>query len=74
MEDAIDLRWQKSSYSGNGGNCVEIAVLPDGRRAVRDSKDPGGTVLVLTAAQWDGLCESLLRSGDKKARPLMVVS
>ena len=30
MEDKINLRWRKSSYSGNGGgNCVEVAV--DGR-------------------------------------------
>ena len=35
--------WRKSSYSGsNGGNCVEVAMLPEDSRAVRDSKDPGG--------------------------------
>jgi hypothetical protein len=51
-----DLAWRKSSYSGTtGGDCVEIAALPEGRRAVRDSKDPGGPVLVLTAGQWAGL-------------------
>lgn len=33
-----DLTWIKSSYSGAGqANCVEVAVLPDGGRAVRDS-------------------------------------
>ena len=44
MEDKIDLRWRKSSYSGNGGgNCVEVAA---GRRVrVRDSQDRAGTVL-----------------------------
>ena len=27
MEDKIDRRWRKSSYSGNGGgNCVEVAA------------------------------------------------
>ncbi|MGH3426729.1 MAG: DUF397 domain-containing protein, partial [Mycobacteriales bacterium] len=31
-----DLRWQKSSYSGSGNNCVEVADLDIGR-AVRDS-------------------------------------
>jgi hypothetical protein len=30
-----------------------------GGRAVRDFKDPGGAVLVLTAAQWSTLAESL---------------
>jgi hypothetical protein len=35
--------WRTSSFSGgNGGNgCVEVAVLPDGEIAVRDTKDRG---------------------------------
>ncbi|MGW8063459.1 DUF397 domain-containing protein [Streptomyces ziwulingensis] len=43
----------KSSYSGeNGGNCVEAApgcpsVVPG-----RDSKNPGGPVLVVGRAAW----------------------
>ena len=42
MENLSNVVWRKSSYSGgNGGDCVEVAVLPDERRAVRDSKDPG---------------------------------
>lgn len=45
--------WRKSSYSsGNGGNCVEIAGNLPGIIAVRDSKNPDGPVLTLTAAQW----------------------
>lgn len=46
--------WRKSSLSnGNGGACVEVAHLPDGRRAVRDSKDRGhGPVLLFTPAEW----------------------
>ena len=44
--------WHKSSYSaGNGGACVEVATSPDSI-AVRDSKDPGGPVLVFTPAEW----------------------
>jgi hypothetical protein len=47
------LTWVKSTYStGTSANCVEIVTLPAGSRAVRDSKDPAGPVLVLTAAQW----------------------
>jgi hypothetical protein len=54
-----DLAWRKSSYSGaTSGNCVEIAALPDGGRAVRDSKDPDGPVLALTARQWTDLAQS----------------
>jgi hypothetical protein len=55
-----DLRWTKSSYSGGtGNNCVEIAALPNGGRAVRDSKNPTGPVLTLTSAQWVELIKSV---------------
>ena len=52
--DGIDrLQWRKSSYSGgNGGACVEVAALPDGTWAVRDSKDPAGPRLAFIPAQW----------------------
>ncbi|MCK9923342.1 DUF397 domain-containing protein [Frankia sp. AgPm24] len=47
------LAWRKSSYSsGNGGNCVEVADLPDGGRAVRHSKHPDGDVLLFTGPEW----------------------
>lgn len=45
------MKWCKSSYSSDDGNCVEVANL-DGQRAVRDSKNPAATVLTFTAAQW----------------------
>ncbi|CAM5594704.1 DUF397 domain-containing protein [Streptomyces atroolivaceus] len=44
-------RWFKSSYSNNGGNCVEVAaefVASRGVVPVRDSKNPGGPVLTVT--------------------------
>jgi hypothetical protein len=48
-----NLTWRKSSYSGsNGGDCVEVAVLSDDGRAVRDSKDPGGPVLAFGPDEW----------------------
>ncbi|MFF2653509.1 DUF397 domain-containing protein [Streptomyces sp. NPDC058045] len=47
-----NLAWVKSSYSGNNGNCVEVAILPGGGRAVRDSKDPSGPNLSFTAREW----------------------
>ena len=46
-----DIQWRKSSYSGNTGNCVEVATA--GRVvAVRDSKDPSGPHLAFTPAEW----------------------
>ncbi len=55
-----DLKWIKSSYSGaEGNNCVEIAALPNNGRAIRDSKNSDGPILVLTAGQWNELVKSL---------------
>jgi Domain of unknown function (DUF397) len=55
-----DLAWKKSPYSsGSGGNCVEVAALPGGGRAIRDSKAPNAGMLLLTPAQWQDLAKSL---------------
>jgi hypothetical protein len=43
--------WKKSSYSGYNGECVEVATGPE-EVMVRDSKNPGGPVLVLTPEAW----------------------
>ncbi|MGW9120310.1 DUF397 domain-containing protein [Streptomyces sp. NPDC055663] len=48
-------RWFKSSYSDNGGNCIEVAanlVVSRGVVPVRDSKNPGGPVLNASAASF----------------------
>ncbi|GAB2523913.1 DUF397 domain-containing protein [Nocardia heshunensis] len=45
-------RWFKSSRSGAGKECVEVAFLPTGRVGVRDSKNPHGPALVFGAAEW----------------------
>lgn len=47
--------WRKSTYSGSGDQCVEVAALPHGLRAVRDSKDPSGPALILSADGWRAL-------------------
>ena len=44
--------WRTSSYTNNGGACVEVADNLPGIVAARDSKDRNGPVLVLTSAQW----------------------
>lgn len=63
MDDARPyppLRWRKSSYSSGGeGNCVEVAVLPH-KVAVRDSKKPDGSLLVVSAAQWAAFLGSVV--------------
>ncbi|MEU6922310.1 DUF397 domain-containing protein [Streptomyces sp. NPDC046631] len=48
-------RWFKSSYSSNGGDCVEVAAnlaAPRGTVPVRDSKTPGGPVLHASPASF----------------------
>lgn len=48
------VTWVKSHRSGpTGGNCVEVAVLPDGQVAMRNSRYPDGPALVFTGAEWD---------------------
>jgi hypothetical protein len=57
------LNWRKASYSGtNGGGCVEVATSQPGIVAVRDSKDPNGPALILSADQWAGFV-ARIRSG-----------
>lgn len=40
-----EIVWRKSSYSNGGTNCVEFAALGGGEVAVRNSREPDGTVL-----------------------------
>lgn len=50
--DRDGLTWRLSSYTNGSGACVEVAALPQGGRAIRDSKDRGGPILVFTSAEW----------------------
>jgi Domain of unknown function (DUF397) len=45
------LTWRKSTASNPSGNCVEVAELPDGQIAVRNSRYPDGPALVYTHAE-----------------------
>ncbi|WP_067532740.1 DUF397 domain-containing protein [Nocardia crassostreae] len=51
--DLAAARWFKSSRSGAGKECVEVAFLADERVGVRDSKNPAGPALVFGAGEWD---------------------
>jgi hypothetical protein len=44
--------WHKSSYSGQSGNCVEVARNLPGLVAVRDSKEPDEIKLVVSRETW----------------------
>ena len=51
----IDLscaEWRKSIYSGQSGNCVDVASNLPGPVALRDSKEPDGVKLVVSREAW----------------------
>jgi Domain of unknown function (DUF397) len=50
--DLSNAVWHKSSYSGQSGNCVEVARNLPGLVVVRDSKEPDGVTLVVSRETW----------------------
>ncbi|WP_030910569.1 DUF397 domain-containing protein [Streptomyces sp. NRRL F-5126] len=59
--------WHTSSYSNNGGNCVEVATnlsAAHGIVPVRDSKAPTGPALTLSAGAYSSFV-----AGIKAGRP-----
>lgn len=57
--------WRTSSYSANGGgNCVEVGVVADGGGvAVRHSRNPGGSMILVADAAWAAFV-SAVRAGS----------
>ncbi|MFF5717001.1 DUF397 domain-containing protein [Streptomyces buecherae] len=58
-------RWIKSSYSDNGGDCVEVAtnLTTHGTIPVRDSKNPHGPTLTFEPTAWSAFVTGI-RAGD----------
>lgn len=54
--------WRKSTRSSGSGACVEVATLGSAT-AVRDSKHPTGSALIVTPAEWAAFTTSV-RSGE----------
>ena len=47
----LEVTWRKSKASNPSGACVEVAPLPDGGVAVRNSRHPSGPALIYTRAE-----------------------
>jgi hypothetical protein len=51
--DSSITLWRTSSFSGNNGTCVEVAALPDGHIAVRNSNQPDQGIVLFTRAEME---------------------
>ncbi|MWA06513.1 DUF397 domain-containing protein [Actinomadura sp. LD22] len=54
-------RWRKSSHSGNGPSCVEVASCTCCQIAVRDSKNPNGPHLTFASTTWTIFIDQIRR-------------
>lgn len=61
-EELTGLAWIKASFSNHNGACVELASTRD-KIAIRDSKDPGGPILVYTPAEFRAFLDGA-RNGE----------
>jgi hypothetical protein len=57
------VKWVKSARSNPSGNCIEVAQLPDGGVAVRNSRHPDGPALVYTQAEMAAFVDGA-KDGD----------
>ncbi|MFJ4657288.1 DUF397 domain-containing protein [Nocardia sp. NPDC088792] len=61
--DRSELSWRKSTFSNPSGNCVELAPMTDGQVAVRNSRDPEGSIIVYTRPEIDAFLRGA-KSGE----------
>ncbi|MFJ7275693.1 DUF397 domain-containing protein [Kitasatospora sp. NPDC098663] len=61
--DLTTASWVKSTYSQQGGDCLEVARGSLELMPVRDSKDPHGPALVFPAEAWASFVAAV-RSGE----------
>jgi hypothetical protein len=58
--DLTAAAWRKSSHSGGGNNCVEVAQVTEAV-AVRDSKNPAGGHLTFAPVAWAAFVADIKR-------------
>lgn len=57
--NCVEVAWQKSSFSSNASNCVEVAFPQPQAVAVRDSKNATGPILSLPVGTWRAFSDLL---------------
>ncbi len=61
--ELADVTWKKSKRSNSQGACVEVAGLPGGSVAVRNSRFSAGPALIYTHAEIDAFIRGA-KDGD----------
>ncbi|MGW6013042.1 DUF397 domain-containing protein [Streptomyces sp. NPDC055210] len=67
-----DLHWFKSSYSGDQGECLEIAIpqtTPLPTILIRDSKTPNAPTLTIAPATWSAFLPYAATYGSDQPSP-----
>lgn len=64
----MSTHWQKSTYSGDASNCVNVATAPTGHVLLRESDTPT-TILTTTPPSLRSLIQSL-KGAEAKRRQL----
>lgn len=57
------LSWRKSTRSIANGECIETAMLPNGRLAVRDSVDKAGPTATFAPTEWSTFLKRIKDGG-----------
>lgn len=60
--ECVEVSWRKSSFSAGNGACVEVG-WPEGRVALRDSKNTDGPRLSFPAERWQEFLGSSSEQG-----------
>jgi hypothetical protein len=61
-ERHVQPGWRRSRHCGESTACVEVREIGDAI-AVRDSKDPNGSVLMFDRHEWDAFVRGV-RAGE----------
>jgi len=64
----MTAQWRKSTFSADLGDCVEAALYPDGRIAVRNSKSPDEGTVFFTRNEMSAWLKGVQGRGVRRPR------